>query len=131
MSGLAIALIAASGAPALDCAHPERMDQATLTFCAGSDFERADAALNAEWKRTAAKAKQRDAQVDRTYDRQPGWFDTLLAGQRAWLAFREAQCTLQGFDARGGSMQPMLENGCKAQMTEQRTRQLHSLLTED
>ncbi|HEU4650144.1 MAG TPA: lysozyme inhibitor LprI family protein, partial [Croceibacterium sp.] len=65
---------------------------------------------------------------DRTGDSQPGHYETLLAAQRAWLAYRDAQCRSESFMARGGSMQPMLELQCKAYMTELRIQQLRLLI---
>jgi len=127
---IAGALLLLAAAPALNCGDLDRADQATLNMCAYRDFQRADAALNAEWSRVVTEVKQRDRDLDRSYDRQPGWFDTLLAGQRAWLTFRDKHCELESFQARGGSMQPMLASGCKAALTEARTRQLKSLIEE-
>jgi len=127
---IAGALLLLAAAPGLNCADRDRADQSTLNMCAYRDFQRADAALNAEWSRVVADVKQRDRDLDRSYDRQPGWFDTLLAGQRAWLTWRDRQCELESFQARGGSMQPMLASGCKAALTEARTTQLKSLIEE-
>ena len=46
----------------------------------------------------------------------------LLAAQRAWIAYRDSQCELAGFEARGGSMEPMLVSGCLADLTRKRAR---------
>jgi uncharacterized protein YecT (DUF1311 family) len=49
----------------------------------------------------------------------------LRDAQRAWVTFRDAHCTLQGYnDARGGSMEPMSFNICRASVTRERTAQL-------
>ena len=47
-----------------------------------------------------------------------------LCAQRAWLIFRDAHCTVEGYEARGGSMEPMVYNGCRARITRERTAQL-------
>ena len=107
------------------CDDPQT--QLALNTCAGMDFERADERLNAQWRETVDRMKALDAGIDRAEDSQPGHYETLLAGQRAWLAFRDAQCRSEGFMARGGSMQPMLVSQCKTYLTELRTEQLRVL----
>ena len=108
-----------------DCDDPQT--QQRMNFCASLHFGAADAALNEQWELTAAAMKEADTEVDREYDRQPGYYETLLEGQRAWLRFRDVQCLAESFVARGGSMQPMLEHFCKAYLTELRTQQLREL----
>lgn len=112
--------------PSWDCAQPQVQQE--MNWCAGQDFARADAALNAQWKQSAAEAKRLDdARLDRAYDNQPGYFDTLLKAQRAWLGYRDAHCLSEAFAARGGTMQPLLEAACRAELTKQRTQQLRDL----
>jgi len=119
-------LALAAGEPALDCTDPQ--DQSSMNICALRDFETADAAMNAEWRRIVAAEREADKGIDRSYDRQPKHYDTLLAAQRAWLTFRDQHCLLASFEARGGSMQPMLDSGCRADLTRERTKQLKSLV---
>ena len=107
------------------CDDPQT--QLALNTCAGMDFEQADERLNEQWQETVAYMKARDAEIDRTEDSQPGHYETLLAAQRAWLAYRDAHCRSESFMARGGSMQPMLLSQCKAYLTELRTEQLRNL----
>ena len=40
------------------------------------------------------------------------------------MTFRDAHCRLQSFEARGGSMQPMIEAGCRATIARARTAEL-------
>jgi uncharacterized protein YecT (DUF1311 family) len=114
--------------PEVDCENP--MAQPELNACAYQEYERADAALNAQWKRTAAKMKEQDRGFDRTYDKRPGYYDTLLAAQRAWLAYRDQHCATEGYAMRGGSAEPMVISGCMANLTEARTEQLKALIEE-
>ena len=51
----------------------------------------------------------------------------LLKAQRAWISYRDAQCENSGFQARGGTMEPMLVAGCLADLTDLRTRELKAL----
>ena len=122
----ALFLLAAEAEPAINCKDPG--PQMELNICAYRDFERADAEMNVQWRRVVAAMREADKQVDRKYDQQPLHYDTLLAAQRAWLTFRDQHCTLASFEARGGSMQPMLDSGCKADLTHERTKQLKALV---
>jgi uncharacterized protein YecT (DUF1311 family) len=107
------------------CDDPQT--QLAMNTCASMDFNAADAALNEQWAITARDMRNLDEQIDRDEDQQAGHYETLLTGQRAWLAFRDAQCRSESFFARGGSLQPALEFHCKAFMTELRIQQLRDL----
>lgn len=121
-------LSAMTAEPELDCDNA--MSQPDLNACAYLEYERADAALNAQWKITAAKLKEQDKGFDRTYDKRPGFFDTELAAQRAWLTYRDQHCASEGYSMRGGSAESMMISGCRAQLTEARTRQLKDLIAD-
>lgn len=119
-------LIAQLTAPAAPCADPQT--QTEMTICAARDFEQADRQLNAQWSITAEAMRERDAASGGAQDdHRPGYFETLLEAQRAWLKFRDAHCTSVGFYARGGSMEPMLVGLCRAELTEARIGQLREL----
>lgn len=100
-----------------DCEN--QMDQSTMTQCAGLDFEKADAELNRVWPEVKRGAQESDAGSGKTE-----YLDALMASQRAWLAYRDAECIWQGFEAHGGSMEPMLVNACLADMTSKRIKEL-------
>ncbi|MBT9369476.1 lysozyme inhibitor LprI family protein [Rhizobium sp. CSW-27] len=98
--------------------------QADMTACARKDFEKADAGLNAQWLLTRKAMADRDAGLAAD---QRGGEQALLAAQRAWIAYRDGQCTAEGFAARGGTMEPMLVVACKAELSEVRTDELKQL----
>ncbi len=102
-----------------DCKDPQ--DQNTMTACARIDFEKADAELNDIWPKLKTDAEASDKGSDR-HD----YADALLASQRAWIAFRDAECAWQGFEAHGGSLEPMLVAGCGARLTRDRIKQLQT-----
>lgn len=114
--------------PSIDCDNQRY--QVEMNYCAGKDYEVADVALNAQWKRTVAEMRERDKTIDRRYDTQPTHYDALLAAQRAWLTYRDQHCLNEGFAARGGSMAPMLHGGCMARLTKARTAELQALVEE-
>jgi uncharacterized protein YecT (DUF1311 family) len=71
--------------------------------------------------------RERDNQHDAIYDERPGYFEVLIAAQRAWLQYRDAHCQSEGYEARGGSLELLLVSTCKRRLTEERTEQLRSL----
>ena len=120
------------GGPAQDqpinCESP--MAQYEMNQCEAQDFARADAELNRLWRDVIAGARAADREINRDLDNQPPGEEVLRAAQRAWVTFRDAHCQYQSFEARGGSMQPMLYEGCRARLTEERIRQLRPEPTE-
>ena len=52
----------------------------------------------------------------------------LRSAQRAWLAFRDAECSLQALGAEGGSAQSAVVAQCMATLTDQRVKQLRFYL---
>ncbi|MEP6827979.1 MAG: lysozyme inhibitor LprI family protein [Aestuariivirga sp.] len=102
-----------------NCKDPQ--DQNTMTQCAGLDFENADKALNEIWPKLKSDAQASDEGTGNTE-----YADALLASQRAWIAFRGAECTWQAMEMHGGSGEPMLLNGCEARLTNQRIKQLQT-----
>lgn len=105
-----------------DCKAPET--QTDMTICAGKDYEKADKQLNAEYQklRKALTARDKTADADGK-----GATEALVAAQRAWVAFRDANCALSGFQARGGTMEPMLISSCLAEMSGKRAEELRQL----
>ena len=120
------AILGTVAAPPLKCYEgPTQMD---LNECAVGKFKAADAAMNQQWAITAKQMKSRDIDLDRKTDKAPAYFDTLLAGQRVWIKFRDLHCTSLGYGARGGSIEPMLDAQCRARLTRERTAQLADLI---
>ena len=109
----------ASAQEDVDCENA--MTQAEMNYCEAQSYQAADAELNAVWDEARAAAKETDASL---HDDLKGADAALLAGQRGWLAYRDGQCELSGFEARGGSMEPMLVSGCLRELTEKRTEEL-------
>lgn len=108
--------------PKIDCEEP--LTQFDINVCSQEDFDAADAELNEVWKFT----KQAEAEQDsRLPDELKGAEEALVSAQRAWIAFRDTQCKLVGFEARGGSMEPMLVSGCMALMTRKRSEELRDI----
>ena len=110
-----------------DCADPQT--QSDMTICAGIDYTKADATLNEVWDEALFIAKEEDMLGDAD-DGRPSNEEALRKAQRAWIAYRDANCAYEGYAARGGSMEPMLVNLCLARLTKERTVLLRRLVQE-
>ncbi len=94
----------------------------------------ADAALNAQYRTTLAVMAKNDVSRNDSLRKgieQPdggaGFRASLLASQRAWLAYRDAQCTLAAYEFRGGSAESMAKGQCLTDLTRRRTAELRQM----
>jgi uncharacterized protein YecT (DUF1311 family) len=100
---------AGSAAPAKTCMDTASA-QAELTACAVGMAAKADARLNAAYQDILryVDGDQRTA---------------LVKAQRAWIAYRDADCAFVGFG--GGSIAPMNEALCRAGLSDDRAKELN------
>lgn len=96
----------------VDCKHAET--QLDLNVCSQHDLDQADATLNADYQKIVARLQGADAK----------YLEHFKAAQRAWLKFRDAECEFQGSFTDGGSIQPLMINGCLKGLTEKRVKEL-------
>jgi uncharacterized protein YecT (DUF1311 family) len=118
-------LAAAAAAPEENCGD---LPQQPMNRCLHEAYQRVDAELNRQWRIAAEAMKANDRVIDRSYDKDPGYFDTLLAGQRAWLTYRSQQCLAESFAMRGGSGAPMVHSLCMSRITRARIEELKHLV---
>lgn len=119
------------GLPPCDMEKSDQGIQQEMNICAANDFIAADQELNAAWALARAKMKE----LDKSYAEYPGphevspsgYFELLLSAQRAWLRYRDEHCKLEGYGARGGSLEPLLASTCKTALTKARTKELLEL----
>jgi uncharacterized protein YecT (DUF1311 family) len=104
---LAMAMIPAASVRADDCT--KATDQATMTECAVKSYGKADAQLNALYKQIEQRLKD-DADTK----------SLLVAAQRGWVAFRDAECKFSTSRVAGGSLYPMLNASCAEGLTAKR-----------
>jgi uncharacterized protein YecT (DUF1311 family) len=97
-----------------------------MNHCADRDYQAADAELNRVYRKVRAAIRATDK--DYASDVLKGAEAALVGAQRGWIAYRDGQCTLAGFEARGGSMEPMLVSMCLADLTRRRTAELEAVI---
>ncbi|CDX24948.1 conserved exported hypothetical protein [Mesorhizobium sp. ORS 3324] len=107
-----ILLATAPAAWAEDC---DRSDdsQSMMNICADADYQAADAKLNATYKDIAGRNDEKANKL-------------LQTAQRAWIAFRDAECAYSTAGSEGGSIHPMEVSQCLTELTTERTKQLTS-----
>lgn len=113
--------VAAAGETPADCT--EALSTVEMNNCAASEFEKADAELNRVYQDALADIPKM-AMDEPPFDAK-SWEEALRASQRAWIAFRDAECEdhVEKFWT-GGSGATVEIIGCKTEKTEQRTKEL-------
>lgn len=116
--------------PAVDCSNA--VTQMDLNICSHRDYAEADEELNVAYKKAMDATQKMDADLKDIGEQYVGAVDALKRAQRSWIGYRDGQCELSGFEARGGSMEPMLVSSCLAELTRKRTAELKAVYeTED
>jgi uncharacterized protein YecT (DUF1311 family) len=113
---LVVVLLVCTGrAAAADCAGSTQRD---LDRCASAEYSSADKALNSTYTSIIGRLRA-DAPAR----------SKLVAAQRAWLAFRDAECEFAASGVAGGSIAPMIVTNCRADLTKRRQTQLAAYLS--
>lgn len=98
-----------------------------MTSCMAAEAEVWDKHLNAEYKATRAYMKAADTDEAEYFPEFARRVETLLAAQRAWIAFRDAECDLAYAEWGSGSMRNIAWADCRMQMTAERTIELRAM----
>ncbi|HMC91491.1 MAG TPA: lysozyme inhibitor LprI family protein [Allosphingosinicella sp.] len=125
-----LALVLAAASPSHDprCHSDQTND---LINCAGAELATADAALNAVWRKARTKAAAQDRDMEAATRAGNGgvtFLQSLLAAQRAWLAYRDAQCRFVTYRNFGGRELRIYQAGCRANLTQQRVKALKEFI---
>lgn len=91
--------------------------QAELNECYGNAYKKTDAELNALYKQITSRLKD-----DQTTTK------LLVAAQRAWLAYRDAECNFSASGVAGGSIYGMILAICLDRLTSKRIADLQNYL---
>lgn len=114
---LVAGLLATTGAARADeCA--DASDQATMNACAGKALKASDAELNTLYKQIQGRLKD---DADKT--------KLLVTAQRAWVAYRDAECDFASSGVAGGSAQPMITLECRDDRTKKRVADFTTYLS--
>ncbi|WP_431300045.1 lysozyme inhibitor LprI family protein [Tabrizicola sp. BL-A-41-H6] len=120
LAALFIVLAAPVAGQEVDCTAA--ITQMEMNYCAEQDWSKADTGLNQAYQMAMADLKQALAERPEDLTKET----TLLRdAQRAWIAFRDANCAVAGYPMRGGSAEPLLIYACLRGMTLARTEDLN------
>jgi uncharacterized protein YecT (DUF1311 family) len=101
----------------LECIDRSNGVTSEMLECIGAELTRQDARLNENYKRLMSKlsAKRKEG---------------LLEAQRAWIKFRDANCSFY-YDPEGGSAAHLAGNGCSLNSTADRATELRNLTNDE
>lgn len=114
---------ACMGEMATECMDRQDGGHTTLgmTYCLNAEAVVWDGFLNAEYEATRDWAKAADVDEAEFFPEFAERADKLLQAQRAWIAFRDAECALDYAEWGSGSMRNIAHADCMLQMTAERT----------
>ena len=98
---------------AINCksaANQMEMDQ-----CAGRDFHTADARLNALYRSMMSRYDAPNQAV-------------FKSAEKAWIAYRDAECNFETNGTAGGSINSMMLTQCRTEKTNARIKELNAQL---
>jgi len=116
---------AATPIDAVEAQYNKCMDDAMSTAdynqCIDTAYSAADAELNSVYNKIKSSySKEKDEDSKETLRR-------LKASERAWITFRDANCTLAGVQMLGGSGEGPMIGGCQVTTTISRVKELNSI----
>src|SRR5436190_13705137 len=89
----------------------EAQTQADMNICWGNEYKKADAALNKTYQQLVAM-------LDEEQKLQ------LKTAENAWLKYRDTHCEFVADQYKGGSIRPMIDAICLADVTNNRATEL-------
>ncbi len=119
-------VLASAAAPPLNCKDPQ--SNLEMKMCAQQDFQRADAELNKIYAEALAGAREQNKLLRENpgNEKAPDSEALLRKAQRAWLAFRDANCAYEYQIYYGGSHASLAYSLCQVSMTKTRTAELRA-----
>jgi uncharacterized protein YecT (DUF1311 family) len=91
--------------------------QGDMNQCAAQETKAADKELNSLYKQITARLKD-NAEAKQL----------LVKAQRAWIDFRDAECSFSASGVKGGSVYPMIQNDCITALTKARVEAFKTYL---
>ncbi|SFI11606.1 lysozyme inhibitor LprI family protein [Albimonas pacifica] len=99
-----------------------------MAGCLGAETEAWDSLLNALWPRLKADAAESDAAESPQAAGLPTRADSLLAAQRAWIAFRDAECLHAYAQGGMGTIRTLYGASCQLEETAERALEFRAWL---
>src|SRR5205807_10485272 len=87
--------------------------QADMNICWSNEYKSADATLNQVYRRLVSKLDDEEK-------------TQLKEVETAWLKYRDANCDFVADQYKGGTIRPMIDAICLADMTKNRTAELRN-----
>ncbi|HUS12991.1 MAG TPA: lysozyme inhibitor LprI family protein [Pyrinomonadaceae bacterium] len=91
--------------------------QSEMTICWRKEYKAADTRLNLVYRQLVSMLGEEEKLE-------------LKKAQTAWLKYRDANCEFAANQYKGGSMRPMIYAICLAEMSDNRTSELKSQITD-
>ena len=98
-----------------------------MSSCLAAEAQVWDRYLNTEYKATKAAFEAMDADEAVSFPEYARRAEALLAAQRAWIAFRDAECELAYAEWGSGSMRSIAFADCTVEMTAERAIELRMM----
>ena len=112
-------------------ASPDGATTLGMAECLSAETAAWDRILNADWKRARAAARAHEASGEaEAAGATPGTEAALIAAQRAWIAFRDAECGLRYAMWIGGTFRVIAAGTCLRDMTAERVLDIREYLEE-
>lgn len=120
------------GLMASTCMESEEGGHSTLgmTFCTWGEAQVWDRYLNIEYRETMAALRAMDADTAVHFPEFANRAESLREAQRAWIAFRDAECGLAYAMWGSGSMRNIASANCRLEMVSERAIELRNLGSE-
>ncbi|VVE00912.1 hypothetical protein PHO31112_02128 [Pandoraea horticolens] len=113
-AALAVLTFNAAAQAASPCDNPT--DQTTMNQCAGKALAASDKQLNDVYRSLNQKVS-------------PEGKVALQRSQRAWIAWRDAQCAFETIGTAGGSVHAAMYASCVDELTQAQTKRLSAVNT--
>jgi uncharacterized protein YecT (DUF1311 family) len=91
----------------------DKTNQTDMNICAGQAYSKADRELNSTYRQIEGRLKD-----------DQGTRKLLVAAQKAWIAFRDAECNFSSSTVQGGTAYPFVSNSCLYDKTQSRIQEL-------
>lgn len=102
----------------IDCSDEDAQTTATGRICANLAFQKSDSLLIVVYKKLLDRQETDSAKM------------YIINLQKEWRSFRDKHCNIVWEQHRGGSMQGTVYLGCLTELTDNRRKELESLLAE-